>query len=227
MKKILLASLLAISTLSGCGTIVGMRADAAKFDFKTTQANIIAQPLKAGSFKNIKSVVIADISSQMGFEYPADNKRLYKSAIKELEILLRNTGKYKVISAKAFRKKMIEMDVELDLMIIDEEELESELAKLGKSLGAGAVVSFGLETAGDVTSLGSQFSGMGQLLMDGALTINMIAGVGFISSKNGSLLWEQKSNVQWVTGTQGLKTTSNTELRKKLSLSLLPIVNSI
>jgi uncharacterized protein YceK len=227
MKKILLASLLAISTLSGCGTIVGMRADAAKFDFKTTQENIIAQPLKADSFKNIKSVVIADISSQMGSEYPADNKRLYKSAIKELEVLLRNTGKYKIISAKAFRKKMIEMDVELDLMIIDEKELESELAKLGKSLGAGAVVSFGLETAGDVTSLGSQFSGMGQLLMDGALTIDMIAGVDFISSKNGSLLWQQKSNVQWITGTQGLKTTSNTELRKKLSRSLFPIVNSI
>jgi len=227
MKKTLLASLLAISTLSGCGTIVGMRADAAKFDFKTTQANTITQPLRAESFNSLSTVVVADISSQMGSEYPADNKRLYKAAIKELETLLKKTGKYRVISAKEFRKEMVEADVELDLMIIDEEELELQLAKLGKSLGAGAVVNFGLEAAGDVTSLGSQFKGMGQLLMDGSLTVDMIAGVDFISSKNGNLLWEQKSNVQWVTGTQGLKTTSNTELRKKLALSLQPIINSV
>jgi len=227
MKKTLLASLIAISTLSGCGTIVGMRADAAKFDFKTTQANTITQPVKSDVFKGIKSVVIADISSQMGVEYPADNKRLYKAAIKELETLIRNTGKYRVISAKAFRKEIITMDVEFDLMVVDEEELESQLAMLGKSLGAGAVVNFGLEASGDMTSLGSQFKGMGQLLIDGSLTVDMVAGVDFISSKNGNLLWEQKSNVQWVTGTQGLKTTSNTELRKKLALSLQPIINSV
>jgi len=162
----------------------------------------------------------------MGSEFPADNKRLYKAAIKELETLLKKTGKYRVISAKEFRKEMVVADVELDLTIIDEEELELALAKLGKKLGAGAVVNFGLEAAGDMTSLGNQFKGMGQLIMSGSLTVEMIAGVDFISSENGNLLWEQKSNVQWITGTQGLKTTSNKELRNKLSLSLQPIINS-
>jgi hypothetical protein len=225
MKKTLLISLIAISTLSGCGTLVGMRADAAKFDFKTIQANTIISPVKSESFHSIKSVVIADVSSQMGAEYPADNKRLYKAAIAELENLLNNTGKYKVISAKEFRKEMVETDIELDLMVIDEKELESQLAMLGKRLNADAVVNFGLETAGDVTSLGSQFKGMGQLIVDGALTVDMIAGIDFISSENGNVIWEQKSNVQWVTGTQGLKTTSNADLRKKLVLALQPIVN--
>lgn len=227
MKKQMIASLIALSTLSGCGTIAGMRADAAKFDFRTTQANTIAQPTKSSSFKQLSVVAIADISSQMGSAYPEDNKRLYRAAIKELENLLRDSGKFKVISAKEFRKEMVEADVELDLMIIDEQELDLALAKLGKRLKAGAVINFGLEAAGDVTSLGSQFKGMGQLLMNGSLTIDMIAGVDFISSNNGDLMWQQKSNVQWVTGTQGLKTTSNTALRNKLAASLKPIVESI
>lgn len=226
MKKIILGALISVFWLSGCSTIVGMRADAAKFDMRTIGANIDASPMKSVDFKRIKSVVVADYSGLMGNEFPADNKRLYKAAVRELENLLSEKDSYSVMSAKEFRKKIVESDVEIDLTLVDSEELNSELASIGKNLGVDAVVSFGLD-AGDATSMGNQFKNMGQLLFKGAIAIAMTAEIDFISSNNSDVLWGQKSKVEWVSGTQGLKTTKNAELRQKLRTVLTPIVNQV
>lgn len=229
MYRKLLISLVAItslSSLSGCGTVVGMRADAAKFDFVTTQANIENTPVKSSRFNSVKTVVVADFSGQMGSDYPADNKRLYRAAVKEIEALLAETGKFQVVPAKAFRAKLNELDIELDLTTSDEEELQEKLSAVGKALKTHAVVSFALDTVGDVTSMSNQFKAMGQLLVDGAMAVDMTAGIGFLASKDGVVLWEQTSHVQWKTGTQGLKTTSNAELRTKLRTALEPMIKS-
>jgi len=226
MYKKILITLVVIANLSGCGTLVGMRADAAKFDFVATKSNTETTPIKSDRFNTVKTIVVADFSRQMGSEYPADNKRLYKAAVKEIELLLSETGRFKVLPITEYRKKLVELDIDLDLTTIDEEELRESLSSVGKALDTHAVVSFSLETVGDVTSMSSQFKGMGQLLMDGALTLNMITGIEFLASKDSEVLWNQKSDVQWKTGTQGLKTTTNKELRTKLRVALAPMLLS-
>lgn len=226
MYKKILISFIAIATLSGCGTVIGMRGDAAKFDFVATQSNTEKTPVKSDRFNSVKTVVVADMSSQMGSEFPADNIRLYKAAVKEIEWLLNESGSFNVLPAKEFRKKMVELDVELDLTTSDEEELQEKLASIGQAIGTHAVVSFSLEAIGDVTSMSSQFKGMRQLIMDGSISFDMNAGIGFIASKDGEVLWQQTSVVQWVTGSQGLKTTSNKELRNKLRAVLEPMTQS-
>ena len=224
MYKKLLITLVAVTSLSGCGTLVAMRGDAAEFDFVATESNTEATPIKSARFNTVNTIVVADFSRQMGSEFPADNKRLYKAAVKELELLLNETSKFKVLPAKAFRSKLQELDIELDLTSSEDEELQAQFAEVGKALGTHAVVSFDLEAVGNVTSFSNQLKGMKQLIIDGNLQIDMVAGVGFLASKDGALLWQQKSNVQWITGSQGLKTTANKELRSKLRNALAPMV---
>lgn len=51
--------------------------------------------------------------------------------------------------------------------------------------------------------------------------------LGNMASKDGTVLWEQTSHVQWKTGTQGLKTTSNNELQAKLRAALAPMISTL
>lgn len=74
MKKLALGLIiLSALGLSGCGVIVGMRADAALFNMQTVQENIEPSPVKSTVYKKVKSIVVADLSGTMGPEFSADN----------------------------------------------------------------------------------------------------------------------------------------------------------
>ena len=223
-KSMVIAIALSALTLQGCGTVMNMRADAALFDMQNIETTLDTQPVKSAVYTNVRSIVVADISDELGEYYPKDNKRLYRAAVAELELMLKETGKFKVLSKKSFRDKLAALDLEIDPTIDDDDELNKNYAKVGKALNAHAVVSFGLEAPG-ATSLSNQAKYMGQLIIDGGITIMMFASVDFVRSKTGEVLWSQRSKVGWATGTQGLATTKNSALRKKLRVILKPLVD--
>ena len=223
-KQIVIACLLSTLSLQGCGVVTSIRADAAAFDIYNTEITIDEEPVKSPVYKKIKSVAIADLSDEFGSYYPEDNKRLYRAAIMELEVMLKETGKFRVIPRKNFRNKLAALGLDIDVTTDDDEELNISYAKVGKALNAHAVVSFGFE-APNATSISNQAKYMGQMLVNGAMTVTMFTNVDFLRSKTGEVLWSQKNKVAWVTGTQGLKTTKNSVLRKKLRAVLKPIVD--
>jgi len=225
MKKLMVVAI-ALSTLilQGCGTVIQMRGDAALFDMQNIETTLDTQPVKSAVYANVKSIVVADISDELGEYYPKDNKRLYRAAVAELELMLKESGKFKVLPKKSFRDKLAALNLEIDPTIDDDDELNKSYARVGKALNAHAVVSFGFEAPG-ATSLSNQAKYMGQLIIDGGITITMITSVDFVRSKTGEVLWSQRSKVGWATGTQGLATTKNRVLRKKLRVILKPLVD--
>jgi curli biogenesis system outer membrane secretion channel CsgG len=227
IKKHILALLVAGSlSVSGCSTVVNMRAGATKFDLTTVQETVEENAVKSPIFKQVKSITVADFSDYMD-EFPNDNRRLYRSLVKELSTMLEETGEFKVISSSAFKDTLDELDLDIDLTNSDEEEMEEQIAKVGKAMGTHGVVYIDLDTIGNETSFGNQMKYMGQLITDGSIQIDMEARMNMVRSLKSEVLWSQMSKVQWISGSNGLETTKSRELKEIVRKTLTPLVNQI
>jgi len=216
-----------IVSLSGCGAIIEMRAGAAEFDMQNIQSNLEDSAVKSPVFQKVSSIAVADFSSQLGEDYPTDNKRLYRAIVSELSKLLVESGQFKVATNDEFTKALEKSGLILDIAAADEEELESGLARVGKQMGVHGVVSFGLDTVGNAASMGNQMSAVGDLLVSGHIEVAMEADLKMLRSKNSETLWKQRSEFSWISGSNGLTTTKNADLRKKVQNLLKPMVDQM
>tara|TARA_R110001592_G_scaffold304053_2_gene576370 strand:- start:2051 stop:2755 length:705 start_codon:yes stop_codon:yes gene_type:complete len=230
MKKIVKAVVIGLLTISltGCGTIIAMRGDAAQFDLQTIEAkqNLDSSPVKSNVFHNVTTVTVADYSDYLE-GYPEDNIRAYKTIIKQVEKRLKNSGKYKVVSSKNFQKAIKREGFDLDISIDSAQEVESVLAKVGKSMGVHGVITIDLEQDDNVSSMGNQISYMKQLVIDGEIRLEMELKVTMLRAKTGEVLYSQANMVNWITGTSGLGNTKQIRLDKVVSSATDPLVDGM
>ena len=225
--KIVMISFLSIS-LTGCGTIIAMRGDATQFDLQTieTKQNLDSDPIKSNVFHNVTTVTVADYSDYLE-GYPEDNIRAYKTMVKQVEKRLKKSGKYKVVSSKSFQKAIKSEGFDLDISIDTPKEVETVLAKVGKSMGVHGVITIDIEQDDNVTSMGNQLTYMKQLVIDGEIRLEMELKVTMLRAKTGEALYSQANMVNWVTGTSGLSTTKQTRLEKVISSATDPLVDGM
>jgi len=152
---------------------------------------------------------------------------MYKAMIKELSLLLEESEEFRVISPEEFRSALRELNGPLNPRLTTEYELDTIFQKVGKSLGAHAVVYAGLQEKGEVKSISNQLRYMGQIIKDGGITIDLEGTLRVIRSRELETLYEQKSEVTWATGTSGLENTSATELRVMMRKLLKPMVDQM
>ena len=230
MKKIVKAVVIGLLTISltGCGMIIAMRGDAAQFDLQTIEAkqNLDSSPVKSNVFHNVTTVTVADYSDYLE-GYPEDNIRAYKTIIKQVEKRLKNSGKYKVVSSKNFQKAIKREGFDLDISIDSAQEVESVLAKVGKSMGVHGVITIDLEQDDNVSSMGNQISYMKQLVIDGEIRLEMELKVTMLRAKTGEVLYSQANMVNWITGTSGLGNTKQIRLDKVVSSATDPLVDGM
>jgi hypothetical protein len=197
-KKNTLALIVAAClSVSGCSTVVNMRAGSTKFDLTTVQEKIEENPVKSPIFNQVKRITVADFSDQMT-EFPEDNRRLYRSLVKELSAMLEESGEYNVISSKDFKDTLDELDLDVDMTISDSEELEERMTEVGRAMGVQGVVYIGLDAIGNETSFGNQMKYMGQLIADGSIKIDMEARLNMVRTRKSEVLWSQMNKVEWM-----------------------------
>ncbi len=227
MRKLITVGLLvSVLFLQGCSVIMNMRGMAFETEITNTNPNVLSNPVKSDVFTKIRSVVVADLSDGLT-EYPEDNVLIYKAMVKELSILLEDSGQFRVISSDDFRSTLRELNGPLDPRITPDYEMEEIFQRVGKSLGAHAVVSAGLEERGEVKSVSNQLKYMGQIIKDGGLTIDLEGTLKLIRSRELETLYEQKSDIAWASGTGGLESTSAAELRAMMRKMLKPMVDQM
>lgn len=227
--KALLAVFLMTTMLSGCGAIMSMRAGSTQFDMITQPngENIESEPVKSKIFEQVRTVVIADYSDYIGSDIPKDNVRVYKLLVKQLELKLKKTGKYKVVSAKEFRKEIKKQEQEFDLMVDSIEDRYQSMAKVGRGLGVHGVIELGIEEDGNVTSIGNQFKMMKNLMIDGEIRVPMEVRLTMIRSKNADQLYTQANKVLWVSGSMGLNNSKTAEITTVINKNITPLIKGL
>lgn len=222
-------SVLTTSLLSGCGAIIGMRAGSAQFDLAEIPDRqlIESDPVSSPVFHRVQSVAVANVSELLE-GYPEDNIRLYKAMTKQLEKSLTSTSKYRVITATQFKRALEENKVDLDYSSADEEEIAEALAFVTRKLGAHAYVSLNLDSESDnVNSYSEQMSYTKQVLLDGEIRIPMELSLQLVRAKTSETLYKQASYVNWVSGTQGLKTTKSARLNSIVKQAVDPLIKDM
>lgn len=223
-SKAVVVGLLA-STLSGCGSIIAMRAGSTQFDLQPHEAQqkLEAQPVKDGVFHKVQSVTVANYIDLMD-QWPEDNKRIYKVMVKQLEKSLEESGEFKVITNEKFRKEILRQDPFIDLETDDVEELYGVLASVGKGIGAHAVIALELDQEDNVTSMGNQLNYMKDVLVSGEVRLPMEMSLKAVRSKTGAVVYTQSKMVDWVSGTAGLENTKTKRLNQVVQKAVKPMV---
>ncbi|MEZ9699022.1 hypothetical protein AB4455_07320 [Vibrio sp. 10N.261.46.E12] len=213
------------SSLSGCGTVVAMRAGSTQFDLQTQAAaqNLEAHPVKNPVFHRVQTVTVANYIDLMD-QWPDDNKRIYKVMVKQVEKALEESGEFKVVSNDKFRKEIERQDPSIDLETDDGEELNNVLAGVGKAVGAHAVISLDLEAEENVTSMGNQLTYMKDVIVSGEVRLPMELSLSAIRSKTGEVVYRQAKMVDWVSGSSGLQNTKTKRLNKVIKTAVEPMV---
>ncbi|PSU50133.1 hypothetical protein C9J12_05170 [Photobacterium frigidiphilum] len=214
------------SMLTGCGAVMQDRSSATQFDLQVQEEsqNLDKKPVKSDVFNKVKTIVVADYVDYLeGF--PADNIRVYKVMVKQLEKSLERSGKYKVISSSKFRDEIKRQDQDIDLTVDSSEDIEESMAIVGKALTVHGVVAIDIDTEGEnISSLSNQATQMSQLIVDGEIRLPMEIKLVMVRTRTSEVLYSQSSIVDWVTGTSGLSTTKSSRLTKIVSSVVDPLV---
>ncbi len=214
------------SMLTGCGAVMQDRSSATQFDLRVQEEsqNLDKKPVKSDVFNKVKTIVVADYVDYLeGF--PADNIRVYKVMVKQLEKSLERSGKYKVISSSKFRDEIKRQDQDIDLTVDSSEDIEESMAIVGKALTVHGVVAIDIDTEGEnISSLSNQATQMSQLIVDGEIRLPMEIKLVMVRTRTSEVLYSQSSIVDWVTGTSGLSTTKSSRLTKIVSSVVDPLV---
>lgn len=214
------------SMLTGCGAVMQDRSSATQFDLQVQEEsqNLDKKPVKSDVFNKVKTIVVADYVDYLeGF--PADNIRVYKVMVKQLEKSLERSGKYKVISSSKFRDEIKRQDQDIDLTVDSSEDIEESMALVGKALTVHGVVAIDIDTEGEnISSLSNQATQMSQLIVDGEIRLPMEIKLVMVRTRTSEVLYSQSSIVDWVTGTSGLSTTKSSRLTKIVSSVVDPLV---
>lgn len=227
MKKLLTLGLLcSLMVLQGCSVIMSMRGAAFETDISNTNPNKVSDPVKSEVFERVQSVVIADLTD--GLEgYPDDNVLIYKAMITELELLLEESGQFRVVGADKFRSELRKINGPINPRLTPDYEMDAIFQKVGKSLGVHAVVSTGLEEPDNVQSMGNQLRYMKEVIIDGGLTVELEGSLEMIRTRKLETLYEQKSDIAWATGTSGLDTLPASRIREMMREMLQPMVTQM
>ncbi|ROQ47499.1 hypothetical protein EDB94_1215 [Marinobacter sp. 3-2] len=223
---ITIALLFSLLSLQGCGVIMSMRGAAFETDLQNVNPNKLEDPVRSDVFMQVQSVAVADLSDGLT-DYPKDNVLMYQAMITELHNLLEESGKFRVVSPEEFRAELRKVNGPINPRITPDYEIDSIYHEVGQSLGVHAVVSAGLEEVGNVKGIDNQIRYMGQILKDGGLTIELEGVMKMIRSRKEEILYEQKSDVTWASGTSGLETISATKLRTMTREMLKPMVDQM
>ncbi len=214
------------SMLTGCGVVTQARSSATQFDLRVQEEsqNLDKKPVKSDVFNKVKTIVVADYVDYLE-GYPADNIRVYKVMVKQLEKSLERSGKYKVISSSKFRDEIKRQDQDIDLTVDSSEDIEESMAIVGKALTVHGVVAIDMDTEGEnISSLSNQATQMSQLIVDGEIRLPMEIKLVMVRTRTSEVLYSQSSIVDWVTGTSGLSTTKSSRLTKIVSSVVDPLV---
>jgi hypothetical protein len=224
--QILIIAGVLTSMLTGCGAVMQARSSATQFDLQVQEEsqNLDKKPVKSDVFNKVKTIVVADYVDYLeGF--PADNIRVYKVMVKQLEKSLERSGKYKVISSSKFRDEIKRQDQDIDLTVDSSEDIEESMAIVGKALTVHGVVAIDIDTEGEnISSLSNQATQMSQLIVDGEIRLPMEIKLVMVRTRTSEVLYSQSSIVDWVTGTSGLSTTKSSRLTKIVSSVVDPLV---
>ena len=206
-----------------------MRTGSSQFDMITQPngGNIESEPVKSKIFKQVKTVVVADYSDYIGSDIPVDNVRVYKLLVKQLELKLKKSGKYHVVSAKQFRNEIKKQEQEFDLMVDSIEDRYQSMAKVARGLGVHGVIELGIEEDGNATSMSNQFKMMKNILIDGEIRVPMVVRLTMIRSKNADQLYTQANEVLWVSGSMGLKNSKTAEITKVINKNINPLIKDL
>jgi len=223
---ITVALLLSLLSLQGCGAIMSMRGAAFETDIQNVNPNKLEDPVRSDVFMQVQSLAVADLSDGL-VDYPKDNVLMYQAMITELHKLLEDSGKFRVVSPEEFRAELRKVNGPINPRLTPSDEIESIYHEVGQSLGVHAVLSAGLEEVGNVKGIDSQIRYMGQILKNGGITIELEGVMKMIRSRKEEILYEQRSDVTWASGTSGLETIPATKLRSMTREMLKPMVDQM
>src|SRR5690554_257916 len=223
---ITVALLLSLLSLQGCGAIMSMRGAAFETDIQNVNPNKLEDPVRSDVFMQVQSLAVADLSDGL-VDYPKDNVLMYQAMITELHKLLEDSGKFRVVSPEEFRAELRKVNDPINPRLTPSDEIESIYHEVGQSLGVHAVLSAGLEEVGNVKGIDSQIRYMGQILKNGGITIELEGVMKMIRSRKEEILYEQRSDVTWASGTSGLETIPATKLRSMTREMLKPMVDQM
>ncbi len=211
-------------TTTGCGALVSMNAQSTKFDLRTTTPVDAEPDVFSPVTRSVKKIAIVDWSDLMVGQYPADNIRVYKSIVRNLELQLQNEG-YKTVSAKKFRQALKASDFDLSLVNAEDYEIEEVVSAISRKVGAHAGAYIAIDTIGNHSSLSNQFSNMGKLITSGTIAIDMSMDLKLIRAKKPEVIFATTGKqVEWISGSNGTKLTKSKELNMITNREIKPLI---